>query len=107
MDLEIYWTDFSKKELKNIFDYYKQKASLKVARKLVLGITKEAIKLKKHSEIGQEETLLESDSRDFRFFIFKNYKIIYLINLEKNRIEIFDVFDTRQNPVKIIRTKLN
>jgi hypothetical protein len=26
MELEVYWTDFSKKELKNIFDYYKENA---------------------------------------------------------------------------------
>ena len=47
MELGIYWTDFSKKELKNIFNYYKEKVSLNVARMLVLGITKETIKLKK------------------------------------------------------------
>ena len=104
MELEIYWTDFSKKELKNIFDYYKEKASLNVAKNLVVGITKEVIKLKKQPEIGQEEDLLKNDSRDFRYLVFKSYKIIYLVNLEKNRIEIFDVFDTRQSPVKIERT---
>ena len=30
---------------------------------------------------------------------------IYWINTNKNRIEITDVFDTRQNPIKIKRTK--
>jgi len=105
MELEIYWTDFSKKELKNIFDYYKKEASLNVARNLVLGITKEATKLKKHPNIGQEEELLTKDSRDFRYLVFKSYKIIYWVNLEKNRIEVFDVFDTRQNPTKIKRGK--
>jgi len=34
MELEVYWTDFSKKELKNIFDYYKENASLNVATHL-------------------------------------------------------------------------
>ncbi|OOV18605.1 type II toxin-antitoxin system RelE/ParE family toxin [Flavobacterium sp. LM4] len=105
MGLEIYWTDFSKKELKNIFDYYKEEASLNVARNVVLGITKEAAKLKKNPTIGQEEELLDKDSRDFRYLVFKNYKIIYWVNLEKNRIEVFDIFDTRQNPTKIKRTK--
>ena len=80
MELEIYWTDFSKKELKNIFDYYKKEASLNVARNLVLGITKEATKLKKHPNIGQEEELIENDSRNFRYLISTNYKIIYWIN---------------------------
>jgi len=105
MELEIYWTDFSKKELKNIFNYYKEKASLNVARTLVIGITKEAAKLKKQPTIGQEEELLENDPRDFRYLVFKNYKIIYWTNLAKNRIEIFDVFDTRQSPVKMKRVK--
>ena len=35
----------------------------------------------------------------------QNYKIIYWINEEKNRIEIVDIFDTRQNPLKIKREK--
>ena len=58
MELEIYWTDFSKKELKTIFDYYKEEASLNVARNLVHGITKEVAKLKKQPNIGQVEALL-------------------------------------------------
>ena len=96
---------FFKKKLKNIFDYYKEHASLNVAKNLVLGITKETAKLKKQPKIGQEEELLEKDSREFRYLVYKSYKIIYHVNLEKNRIEVFDLFDTRQNPIKIIRGK--
>ena len=105
MELEIFWTDFSKKELKNIFTYYKEKASLNVAKTIVIGITTEAKKLKKQPTIGQEEELLENDSRKFRYLVSTNYKIIYWINQEKNRIEIFDVFDTRQSPLKMKRAK--
>lgn len=105
MELDIFWTDFSKKELKKIFDYYKEEVSLNVAKKLVSGITSEVAKLRKHPIIGQKEELLVKDSRDFRYLIFKNYKIIYWINSDKNRIEIFDIFDTRQNPIKIVRSK--
>lgn len=105
MELEVYWTDFSKKELKNIFDFYKENAGLSVAKNLVGGITKEAAKLKKQPQIGQEEELLEKDTRDFRYLVYKSYKLIYLLNLKESRIEIFDVFDTRQNPIKIIRKK--
>jgi len=35
MEFEDYWTDFSKKELNNIFDYYKENASLNVAKTFV------------------------------------------------------------------------
>jgi len=105
MELVVYWTDFSIKELKNIFDYYKENASLNVARTLVIGITKEAAKLKRQPKIGQEEELLEEDSKDFGYLVYKSYEIIYMVNLEENRIEVFDVFDTIQNPIKIKRGK--
>ena len=106
MELEIYWTDFSKKALKDIFDYYKIKASLKVAKTLALGITEESSKLKKQPTIGQVESLI-NDSEDFRYLVFKNYKIIYHINIKKKRVEILDVFDTRQNPIKLKRKNKN
>jgi plasmid stabilization system protein ParE len=106
MELEIKWTDFSKKELKNIFEYHKDIASLTIARKLVSGIAKETLKLKKQPLIGQEEDLLQSDSREFRYLVYKNYKIIYLVKLQENLIEIYDVFDTRQNPIKMKRNTL-
>ncbi|AWK07134.1 type II toxin-antitoxin system RelE/ParE family toxin [Flavobacterium crocinum] len=105
MALKIFWTDFAKAELKSIFDYYKKTASLNVAKNLVVGITKETLKLETQSEIGQKEELLLNYSREIRYLIFKNYKIIYWINFEKNAVEVLDVFDTRQNPVNIKRTK--
>ena len=106
MELKIYWTDFSKQELKEIYNYYKEKASITLAKSIAIGITKEVDKLKSQPKIGQEEVLLENDLRDFRYLLYNDhYKIIYWVNLEKNRIEIFDVFDTRQNPIKIKRNK--
>ena len=105
MEIKINWTDFSKKELQNIFSYYKENLSLRVAENLVLGITKETIRLKKQPNIGQIEELLKNRNQEFRYLVYKNYKIIYWINHEKNRIEISDVFDTRQNPTKIKRGK--
>jgi len=105
MALKIYWTDFSKGELRLIFNYYKEKASLKIARKLVLELTHEVIKLQNQPYTGQKEGLLMDKVQEFRYLLHRNYKIIYWVNTQKNRIEIADVFDTRQNPVKIDRNK--
>jgi len=105
MELKIDWTDFAKKELKSIFDYYSKEANVDVARKLVLRITKETLKLKHQPLIGQKEDLLINNPKEIRYLIFKNYKIIYWINLKKNSVEILDVFDTRQDPINIKRTK--
>ena len=99
MELKIYWTDFSKNELQNIFLYYKDIASLKVARKIISEITKEVLILKSQPRIGQKEELLKDKKGEFRYLVNKNYKIIYQIKIES--IEILDVFDTRQNPIII------
>jgi len=105
MALKIFWTDFSKGELRLIFNYYKEKASLKIARKLVLELTHEVIKLQSQPYTGQKEELLIDKVQELRYLVHRNYKIIYWVNMQKNRIEITDVFDTRQNPMKIDRNK--
>ncbi len=105
MELELYWTNFSENELEKIYEYYREKAGVRIAKKLVNGIYNESLKLKSQPEIGQLESLLQTKKQEFRYLIFKNYKIIYWINRNQNRIEINDIFDTRQNPIKIEREK--
>ncbi|WP_026903744.1 type II toxin-antitoxin system RelE/ParE family toxin [Pedobacter glucosidilyticus] len=102
---EVYWTNFAKKELKKIFEYYKENANQEFAETLTTNIVQETVKLKKHPLLGQEEELLTDRPQDFRYLLYKNYKIIYWINSVKNRIEISDIFDCRQNPEKLGRNK--
>ncbi|AJW65368.1 type II toxin-antitoxin system RelE/ParE family toxin [Elizabethkingia sp. HX WHF] len=105
MAIKIFWTDFAKKELKKIFDYYKVKAGSKVSIKLITNIIESTEILIFQTDIGQKEELLLDRIQNFRYLVYKNYKIIYWYNKEKNRIEISDVFDARQNPIKIKRRK--
>ena len=105
MELNLFWTDFSQKELEKIYEYYRENAEVRVAKNLVNGIYNETLKLKNQPRIGQEEEFLENRKQEFRYLVYKNYKVIYWINKKENRIEINDVFDTRQNPTKIKRTK--
>lgn len=105
MAIKVYWTHFSKIELREIFLYHKKNASLKVAQKLVLGITQEVLSLSNNVAVFQNEELLMDRVQDFRFLVYKNYKIIYFFNTSKNRIDVVDIFDCRQHPVKIRRTK--
>jgi plasmid stabilization system protein ParE len=101
MDLEVFWSDFAKNKLEEIFDYYKLKASLKVANKIVNGIVNRTINLNKTPRIGQVEEIFKDDEREFRYLVYTNYKILYYINLRTNQIIIANVFDTRQNPEKL------
>ena len=105
MALIVYWTQIAEDKLDDIFYYYNLKVSLNVAQNLVNGIVDTTIDLNKNPQIGQIEVLLKDRFQEFRYLIFKNYKIIYWINENKNRIEIVTVFDCRQNPIMIERTE--
>ena len=101
MTLEVYWTRLAENKLDDIFIYYETTVNNSIAKKLVTGIIDKTIGIENNPYIGQKELLLEKYEQKFRYLAYKNYKIIYWINLEKGRIEIANVFDTRQNPSKM------
>lgn len=105
MDLKVYWLELAENKLKDIYDYYSIKANKRVAKKLVNGIVDVTIGIEKFPEIGQIEVGLGHIKQEFRYLVFKSYKIIYWINYDFNRIEVANVFDTRQDPKKIAETK--
>ena len=105
MELKIYWTDFAKKELRKNFKYLKDNASLRVAKNETKKIVKETHRLKNQPEIGQLEELLADRKQNFRYLVHQTYKIIYWINEDENQVEIIDIFDTQQHPIKIKRNK--
>lgn len=106
MGLEIFWSQLAEEKLQDIFSYYKLQAGIKTARKIVSQIANKTDNLKKQPQIGAIEELLADRSQEFRYLVSTNYKIIYYINYETNKIVIANVFDTRQNPEKIKRTNL-
>ncbi|OJV85901.1 type II toxin-antitoxin system RelE/ParE family toxin [Proteiniphilum sp.] len=105
MGLTVFWTDFAKNELKKIHHYHRKKVSVKVAQQISTQIVESTHILNNLPESGAIEELLQEKPQNFRYILSTNYKIIYWINKEKNRIEVVDVFDTRQNPVKMKRNK--
>ena len=105
MELRIHWTSFATDQLREIFTYYKKRVSLRLARKIVTDIIDSANVLKSNPELGPIEELLVSRKENFRYFIYSNYRLIYWVNEKSHQIEIVDVFDTRQNPEKIIENR--
>lgn len=79
--------------------------SLNFARQITTQIVEKADELSIFIEMGAMEELLSDRLQEFRYLVSTNYKIIYWVNKDKNRIEIIDVFGTRQNPVKMGRNK--
>ena len=105
MTLKIIWSEFAETQLDEIYEYYEKKAGSRIAKKLVKGIINEPKKLIKSPLIGQEEELLKQRETEYRYLVFKNYKLIYSVDNQNGFIKIADVFDTRQNPPKLKRTK--
>ena len=98
--MKIVWSDFAADTLKDIFDFYKQKASPSVARKIKSDIFSATKPLIKFPKSGQIELNLEQLKEGHRYLVESNYKIVYK-NIPEG-ILITDVFDTRQEPIKII-----
>jgi len=105
MSFEVIWSDFAETQLDIIFDYYAENATLKVSKQIIQEILAEPNKLIENPEIGQVEDLLLNREIKYRYLICKNYKIIYSVDQVQNLIKVADVFDTRQNPIEIKRTK--
>jgi len=99
--MTVYWTRFAEEKLEDVFSYYNESVGIRIASKLIAGILSRSLELEKNPLIGQREVLLSDRLQEFRYLIYKNYKIIYWVNSEKNRIEVLNLFDCRQNPEKI------
>lgn len=102
--MEVIWLRFAENKLSDIYDYYVTKAGKKVAQKIVPDIINKTIDLEKNKRIGQIEELLKGREQEFRYLVSSHHKIIYWVNHNKKRVEIVNVFDTRQNPVELVKT---
>lgn len=105
MAYSIIWSDFAEGELDKIYEYYCANAGVSVAIKVLNGILSEA----DHLLIDPftyplEEALLDREIQ-YRYFIYGSYKLIYSVDDHLKQIKIADVFDTRQDPPKLKRTK--
>ena len=98
--MKIVWSDFASKTLQDIYLYHKEKAEKNIAQQVKSRIFSSTKQLIQYPNSGQlEETLAQLDE-GHRYLVSGNYKIIY--KKVKEGILITDVYDTRQDPVKII-----
>lgn len=77
MGVRVLWTDSALSQLEDIYDYYKIKASPRIAKKLVKTLIEETIVLESNPLIGAKESLLSKRPYEYRFLLKNNYKIIY------------------------------
>ncbi len=104
MELRVFWLQLAEDKLDDIYRYYKIKAGKRTAKKIVIGIVDQTVGLAKQPEMGQVEIGLSHRKIEYRYLVYTNYKIVYWINLATSRIEIANIFDTRQDPNKMNET---
>lgn len=105
MKFKIIWSEFAENEIEKIYEYYLDKTGIRTAKKIIKEIISEPNKLLSDTFLSQIEDLLIDRENQYRYLVCNNYKIIYCIDEEDKLIKISDVFDTRQDPSKIKRTK--
>jgi plasmid stabilization system protein ParE len=100
--MNVFWTEFAKRKLDDIFKYYSEKSkNVAVGAKLVNGIIDHTLGLENQPYIGKIEDLLVDKPNQFRYLVYRSHKIIYWVDTKKNRIGIVHVFDTRQASLEI------
>ena len=105
MKFKVIWSYFAEEKIDEIFEYYKTEAGLRIAKKLLSSLIEAPDILIDNPHVGQIEELLMERKEKYRYLLHKNYKIIYSVDEENELIKVADVFDTRQNPIKMKRNK--
>ncbi|NUM41365.1 MAG: type II toxin-antitoxin system RelE/ParE family toxin [Leptospiraceae bacterium] len=93
--IRIIWDNNAKTDLKLIYDFIKLK-SPQGAKNVINDI----ITNTKNIKFTQQYQIDEILGEPFRRIVVRNYKIIYKIQSE-SEIRILQIFDTRQNPIKL------
>lgn len=93
--IQILWDNQAKADLKLIFEYIKLK-SPQGAKNVVRDIITQSKSIHFTEQYQVDEFLGEP----YRRMVVRNYKIIYKIQSEAE-IRILQIFDTRQNPIKL------
>ncbi len=97
--MKILWSNLAENSLISIYKYYKEVAGIIVARKIRSEILTTTKQLLIFPDSGQEEELLKQLDEGHRYLVKGHHKIIY--KPVNEGILITDVFDTRQNPIKM------
>ncbi len=95
---EIIWTKSALNDLDIIIDFISQ-TSQRTAESVASKILKHTSQLSEFPKSGQVEPTLNNLKFEYRYIIEGHSKIIY--RLDKSKIFIERVFDTRQNPDKL------
>jgi plasmid stabilization system protein ParE len=93
--ITIYWDNAAKADLKLIFEFIKIK-SIQGAKNVVKDIVIQSKNIHYPEQYQFDEILGEP----YRRMVVRDYKIIYKVHSD-TEIRILQIFDSRQNPIKL------
>jgi plasmid stabilization system protein ParE len=67
MEIKVFWTETALNNIEDIFEYYKLKASVRIARNLVKRLVKSTLQLQNSPKIGTKEELLADRKFEYLF----------------------------------------
>jgi plasmid stabilization system protein ParE len=95
----IQWTNKAQMRLRDIFEYYQEVSSKKVAKNMITEIIQTTKTLSNYPQMAAIEPYLRDCSKTYRSFVVKHiFKIVYFIDEGKNVIVIATIWSCRQNP---------
>jgi toxin ParE1/3/4 len=96
------WTLDAENDLIDVSNYLQIKSSKAKADIIIEKIISKTELLEKFPQMGSIENNSLVEGMNLRYLIEGNYKILYRINPQKGTIEILSVFNTRQDPSKML-----
>ncbi len=98
--MQITFTHPAMRSLKRLYDYRKGRSGVESARKFRKAIFDAVNPLEEFPRLGKQEESLVDQENEYRSLLAANCKIIYRV--EATEIFIIEIFDTRQDPDKLI-----
>ena len=77
--MKILWSDTAKFQLKEIYDYYKEVAGVKMSKSIKEKLIKKPGKLLKYPEMGQVEDNPMVKGKIFRYLVEGHHKLVYKV----------------------------
>lgn len=98
--MKVTFTHPALRSLKRLYDYRKGMSGIEAARRFRKTIFDSVIPLKDFPRLGKLEESLVDQKYEYRYMLATGCKIVYRI--EDAEIFVVEIFDTRQDPEKLI-----
>ena len=97
---QVIWSDEALNDLETIYDFLAEKSPT-AAQRIVENILSRSKQLESFPESGAKQETIKAGSKEYRYLVEGNYKVIYIYQQENQAIHIAVIFDARYDPEKL------